>query len=120
MPGKKDIQPDVQYSDWFNHRWRPAAAWVYMAICILDFALFPIFWSILQSYQGIPITQWVPLTLQGAGLFHMAYGAILGVTAWSRGKEKITAMENNYQGSYGINSGGNDVYNEVEGSNENR
>ena len=50
----------------------------------------------------------------------MAYGAILGVTAWSRGKEKITAMENNYQGSYGINSGGNDVYNVVEGSNENR
>jgi hypothetical protein len=47
----------------------------------------------------------------------MAYGAILGVTAWSRGREKITAMENNYQGSYGINSTYN---NEVEGSNENR
>ena len=114
------VPKDKQFTDWFNHRWRPAAAWVYMVICVLDFALFPIFWSILQAHQGISITQWVPLTLQGAGLFHMAYGAILGVTAWSRGKEKITAMENHYQGSYGINSGGNDVYNEVEGSNENR
>ena len=113
------VPKDKQFTDWFNHRWRPAAAWVYMVICVLDFALFPIFWSILQSHQGIPITQWVPLTLQGAGLFHMAYGAILGVTAWSRGKEKITAMENNYnyQESYGINSSVNNV---VEGSNENR
>jgi hypothetical protein len=49
----------------------------------------------------------------------MAYGAILGVTAWSRGKEKITAMENDYSGSYGIGINSN-ANNEVEGSNENR
>jgi hypothetical protein len=109
-----------------------------MGICVLDFALFPIFWSILQTYQGVSISQWVPMTLQGGGLFHIAYGAILGVTAWSRGREKMTAMEYNCQESYGINSGGYgygydnysrnrdysnrnyDIRNEVEGSNENR
>jgi hypothetical protein len=29
------------------------------------------------------------LTLQGAGLFHMAMGAVLGITAYGRSKEKI-------------------------------
>lgn len=132
MP-KKDILLDAQYSDWFNRRWRPAAAWVYMAICILDFAIFPIFLGILQSHQGVLISQWVPMTLQGGGLFHVSFGAILGVSAWSRGREKMTAMEydyQGYQGSYGINSNDYsnsrgytryyDVRNEVEGSNENR
>jgi hypothetical protein len=33
--------------------------------------------------------QWNPLTLQGAGLFHMAMGAVLGITAYGRSKEKI-------------------------------
>ena len=67
--------------------------WTYMAICILDFAIFPIAWSILQSYANGSVTsQWDPLTLQGAGLFHMAMGAILGITAWSRGQEKIANL----------------------------
>jgi hypothetical protein len=64
--------------------------WTYMAICILDFAIFPILWSILQAYyDGQVVNQWDPLTLKGAGLFHMAMGAILGIAAWSRGQEKI-------------------------------
>jgi hypothetical protein len=29
------------------------------------------------------------LTLAGAGLFHIAMGAILGITAWWRSREKI-------------------------------
>lgn len=67
--------------------------WTYMAICILDFALFPIAWSVLQAYaDGTVTSQWDPLTLKGAGLFHMAMGAVLGIAAWSRGQEKITAM----------------------------
>lgn len=75
---------------WMNRKWRPAMGWTYMAICILDFAIFPILWSILQAYyDGQVFAQWDPLTLKGAGLFHMAMGAILGIAAWTRGQEKI-------------------------------
>jgi hypothetical protein len=79
--------------DWMNRKWRPAMGWTYMVICILDFAIFPIAWSILQAMQGGEVTsQWLPITLQGAGLFHVAMGAILGIAAWSRGKEKLAGL----------------------------
>jgi hypothetical protein len=76
--------------DWMNRKWRPAMGWTYMFICILDFAVFPVLWSIIQAtHSGTVSTQWDPITLRGAGLFHMAMGAILGIAAWSRGQEKI-------------------------------
>jgi hypothetical protein len=76
--------------DWMNRKWRPAMGWTYMTICILDFAVFPVLWSIIQAtYSGTVSAQWDPITLRGAGLFHMAMGAILGIAAWSRGQEKI-------------------------------
>jgi len=79
-----------QQEDWMNRKWRPAMGWTYMVICILDFAVFPILWSVLQAISdGRVESQWDPLTLKGAGLFHMAMGAILGIAAWSRGQEKI-------------------------------
>ena len=34
-------------------------------------------------------TQWNPLTLQGAGFFHIAMGAVLGISAYGRTQEKI-------------------------------
>ena len=36
--------------------------------------------------------QWQSLTLQGGGLFHIAFGAILGAAAWTRGMEKREAI----------------------------
>lgn len=78
---------------WMNRKWRPMMGWTYMVICILDFAIFPILWSILQAYyDGQVVNQWDPLTLKGAGLFHMAMGAVLGIAAWSRGQEKIAGV----------------------------
>lgn len=84
--------------DWMKEKWRPAMGWVYMATCITDFIIFPVLWSILQAIQGGQVTsQWNPITLQGAGLFHLAMGAVLGVAAWSRGQEKIARVpEPNY------------------------
>jgi len=80
----------IEKETWFNKKWRPAMAWSYMTICIFDFIAAPILWSILQaSYKGNVTEAWLPLTLQGAGLFHLSMGAILGVTAWSRGQEKM-------------------------------
>jgi hypothetical protein len=81
-------------NDWLSAKWRPMMGWMYMSVCIFDFIIFPILWTLIQSRDahGIVTTEWDPLTLKGAGLFHMAMGAVLGVAAWSRGQEKITAM----------------------------
>ena len=69
--------------------------WMYMLVCVTDFVIFPILWSVLQAVNhGSVTTQWQPLTLQGAGLFHIAMGAIVGVTAWSRGQEKLGGVIN--------------------------
>ena len=81
-----------QQEDWMNRKWRPVVGWTYIIICILDFALFPIAWSILQAATHQSLTQWDPLTLRGAGLFHMAMGAILGIAAYGRTQEKIASI----------------------------
>jgi len=80
-------------TDWMNTKWRPAMGWMYMTICITDFIIFPILWAIFKSYAGEPLEIWRPLTLEGAGLFHMAMGAVLGVAAWSRGREKLAGVD---------------------------
>ena len=60
-----------------------------MLVCFMDFIGFPVLWSLLQAmFHGQVTSQWNPLTLQGAGLFHLAMGAILGVAAYGRSKEK--------------------------------
>jgi hypothetical protein len=77
-------------TDWINKKWRPAMGWVYMATCTADFVLFPILWSMLQALtKGNVTMQWQPLTLQGAGLYHIAMGAVLGIAAYGRTKEKL-------------------------------
>lgn len=80
---------------WVNAKWRPAMGWSYLAVNIFDFIIFPILWSVLQAYLKQPITAWKPLTLEGAGLFHMAMGAVLGVTAWGRTQEKLQVANYN-------------------------
>lgn len=89
-------------SDLMSSRWRPMMGWMYMAVCIFDFIIFPILWTSIQAYdqQGVIGTEWDPLTLKGGGLFHVAMGAVLGVAAWSRGQEKITAMNINSSPGY--------------------
>jgi len=78
-------------SDWINKKWRPVMGWVYMMTCTMDFVVFPILWSLLQALQGGMVTnQWQPITLQGAGLYHIAMGAVLGIAAYGRTKEKVT------------------------------
>jgi hypothetical protein len=59
-------------------------------VCVCDFTIFPILWSVLQAVSHGSVTnQWQPLTLQGAGLFHVAMGAVLGIAAYGRTKEKV-------------------------------
>lgn len=80
--------------DWMNTKWRPMMGWMYMAVCIFDFILAPILWSLLQALsKGSIQMQWQPLTLQGAGLFHIAMGAVLGIAAYGRTQEKINGIQ---------------------------
>jgi hypothetical protein len=81
--------------DWMNSKWRPMMGWMYMAVCMADFVLFPVLWSLAQAAHGGSVqTQWQPITLQGAGLFHMAMGAILGIAAFGRTQEKLNGANN--------------------------
>lgn len=73
--------------------WRPALALLYGFICLLDFAIFPVTWNALQVWLHQTPTIWQAITLQGAGIFHISFGAILGVTAYGRTKEKIAHAE---------------------------
>lgn len=69
--------------------------WLYMGVCAFDFVLFPILWSLLQAVMKVSaFTQWQPLTLQGAGLFHIAMGAVLGIAAMGRTQEKLQGANN--------------------------
>ena len=85
----EEQKPEKKDEDWMQKKWRPAMGWMYMLVCTLDMAVFPVLWSILQMFQHTTITQWQPLTLQGAGLFHLAMGAVLGIAAFGRTQEKI-------------------------------
>lgn len=92
-PTKEQKAEDKQVEDWMTKKWRPMMAIMYMSVCAFDFILAPILWAIVQFWEtsaaNDAFRQWQPLTLQGAGLFHMAMGAVLGITAWSRGQEKL-------------------------------
>ena len=99
-------------ADWMSSRWRPMMGWMYMTVCIFDFIIFPVLWTLVQIYdpQGQVTAEWTPLTLKGGGLFHMAMGAVLGVAAWSRGQEKITAMNQSSNTNYSTYRDSNNSY----------
>ena len=90
------VKHSKESEDWINKKWRPAMGWMYMTVCITDFVLFPILWSVLQAIGAGQVTsQWQPVTLMGAGLFHISMGAVLGIAAYGRTKEKIEGASNN-------------------------
>lgn len=73
----------MEEESWIKQYWRPAIAWQYFAVCIFDFIIFP---AASMHFLNIP---WDPLTLKESGFYHLAMAAIIGVAAWTRGKEKI-------------------------------
>lgn len=78
---------------WIKNYWRPMIAYQYLIVCLFDFIIFPSvsFW--FAHYTGTPYIQWEPLTLKESGFYHMSMGAIIGVSAWTRGQEKIKQSE---------------------------
>jgi hypothetical protein len=88
-------ESEKKKEDWMNSKWRPAMGWMYMLVCVCDFVVFPILWGVLQTVGGGKVeTQWMPITLQGAGLFHIAMGAVLGIAAMGRTQEKMAGANN--------------------------
>ena len=82
-------------TSWMFKRWRPMMAIVYMVTCLTDFVIFPVLWSGLQAlFNGSVTTAWQPVTLLGGGLYHISMGAILGISAYGRTKEKIEGVAN--------------------------
>ena len=96
MAKKPEISASEQKKeDWMNSKWRPMMGWMYMIVCITDFVLFPVLWSMVQAIHGGNVTsQWNPITLAGAGLFHLAMGAVLGIAAFGRTQEKMAGANN--------------------------
>lgn len=84
---------EKKQEDWMTKKWRPMMAMMYMTCCLFDFALFPIMFTLVQFWEvqaaNDAFRQWVPITLQGGGLFHVAMGAVLGVSAYGRTQEKV-------------------------------
>ena len=101
MSNIEQSESEKKKEDWMNSKWRPMMGWMYMAVCSMDFMIFPILWSVLQSISHGQInSQWQPLTLQGAGLFHVAMGAVLGIAAYGRTQEKMAGAENGGLGGF--------------------
>lgn len=82
--------------DWLTKKWRPMMAMSYMLVCIFDFIVFPIMFTIVQFWEtsaaNDAFRQWSPISLLSGGLYHVAMGAVLGVSAWSRGQEKMAGV----------------------------
>jgi hypothetical protein len=97
---KKETTPKVVETmtrgEWMQKYWRPCAAFMYMACCLCDFAIFPIMFTVVQFWEeqasNDAFRQWIPITLQGGGLFHVSMCAVLGVSAYGRTQEKLAGQ----------------------------
>ena len=106
----------------YKKGWRPAMAWAYVAIVLFDFLIAPLIMMIFFGQAQAPFTMpdgltaaeyvelvkampvptyhaWDPLTLKAGGFFHITMGVVLGVSSFTRGKEKQLRVEN------GVHSG---------------
>ena len=80
--------------DFMSKNWRPMMAMTYMLTCLFDFIAGPILYNVLQYMNpGQHLDMWQPLTLQGGGLYHIAMGVVLGITAHGRTQEKINGVD---------------------------
>lgn len=99
-----------RFFHWLQHDdgWKVILAVVYAVICLFDFILIPaalnitrkevIQESLTATLAGLDPTvqvefvkaiyrQYTPLTIQGNGVFHLAFGALLTGSALSKSKE---------------------------------
>jgi len=77
-----------------NHKqkWTYLMGLTYMIVNIADFVVFPIGYTIVQFWEtqaaNDAFRQWVPLTLTNGGFIHIAFAAILGISAFNKEEKK--------------------------------
>jgi len=90
-----EFQSKIADKSWYQRLWRPSMGWSYLVICLFDFLIAPIMNAIFQSqyYSAHDFVPWNPITLGSGGLYHISMMLIVGVTAYSRGQEKMKILE---------------------------
>lgn len=118
------VEKKVGLSFWLAENWRTLAFLIYGAICLFDFIIMPgIFQAFNHAIDPEKAVQlalqfhdtqtqisvihafgekiyWSPLTLQGGGTFHIAFGSLLTAAGWTRGQEKIAAINQGVNGAH--------------------
>jgi hypothetical protein len=80
-----------------NHKqkWTYLMGLTYMIVNIADFVAFPIMYTIVQFWEtqasNDAFRQWIPLTLTNGGFIHIAFAAILGISAFNKEEKKPDA-----------------------------
>lgn len=94
---EENKKEDKASEHWMKSYWRPAMGWLYMLICFFDFVAAPILSMLMPIFlkslgaNTVTYAQWQSLTLSNGGLIHLAFGAILGISAYGRTQEKTSA-----------------------------
>jgi hypothetical protein len=115
---KTSTRPSLER--WWHSIWLPLCSFTYIAICIFDFMVMPVYTafhnthvedriiaelksnptgqdSFITDYEkNTTIKQWNPLTLLGGGLFHLSFGMLLTGGAITRGFAKKSEVEGYY------------------------
>lgn len=81
---------------WLQAHWRPMMAWQYLIVCLFDFMLAPIFMAWVSMTMKTPLIPWVPLTVQGGGLYHLAMGAVVGITSYAKTQERVAVTNTGF------------------------
>jgi len=109
-----NIVTESDEEGWMKSYWRPAMAFVYMAICIFDFIIMPVYTerNNIKADRAVELVRtlpekdqvlalqvltkesiWNPITLKENGFIHIAFGFILGIAAWTRGQVQIASVK---------------------------
>jgi len=94
MEDDQSLQKVYNAEPGYTRYWRASIAWMYVIVCMFDFVIGPLFYAWYAWFTGnYAFGEWEPLTISGGGIFHLSMGAILGVSSWSRGQEKIKQLD---------------------------
>jgi hypothetical protein len=78
-----------------KQKWTYLMGVTYMVVNIADFVAFPVMFTIVQFWEtqaaNDAFRQWVPLTLTNGGFIHIAFAAILGISAFNKEEKKPDA-----------------------------
>jgi len=78
-----------------KQKWTYLMGLTYMIVNLADFVVFPIGYTIVQFWEtqaaNDAFRQWVPLTLTNGGFIHIAFAAILGISAFNKEEKKSDA-----------------------------